>query len=139
MDEQQRQRKRNQLDELSNEFISIAIRSKELGLLEGTSLKYSEQEYKDFAHDSSKAIVKFASFPHDELKFLFYLRHIYNNGGDLDPEELNQKLQPIIQELIDDTYDPNYRMKTDLSAETLGIDPDEFQKFIEDLSKRKFT
>jgi hypothetical protein len=127
------QRKRNQLDELSNEFNSLAIRYQELDLLEGTGLKYSEQEFKGFAHDSSKAIVKLKSFPHKELLILFYCRHHSLIDNDVDPGDLNQKLQPIIQKLLDDTYDPNFSMKTILSAESLGIDPDEYQKAVENL------
>jgi hypothetical protein len=46
---------------------------------------------------------------------------------------LNQKIQPIIQELIDDTYDPNISMRTASSAENYGVDPDEYQKYIDNL------
>ncbi len=139
LDEQKRQRKRNKLEELSNEYNSMAIRSHELGLLNSVGLKYSEQEKKDFAHDTAKAIVKIVSFPYKELLILFYSRHHSLIDGDIDLEDVNQKLQPIIQELIDDTYDPNFSMKTALSAENLDIDPIEYQNFLEDLSWREYT
>ena len=134
LDEQQRQRKRDQLDELSNVYKSLAIRASEIDLLNSVGLEYSEQIRRDFAHDTAKANVSILSFPHKELLILFYSRHHFQiDTNVVDLEDFNQKLQPIIQELIDDTYDPNFRMKTVLSAESLGIDPDEYQKAVENL------
>jgi hypothetical protein len=134
LDEQQRQRKRNQLNELSNEFNSLAIRTHESYILE-----YSKQDDRDFVHDISKAIIKLKSFPHKELVFLLYSKHPSILAYNFDLEDFNNKLQPIIQELINDTYDPNFSMKTALSAENLDIDPIEYQNFLEDLSWREYT
>ena len=108
LDEQQRQHKRNKLEELSNEFKSLAINASEINMLNSVDLEYSEQENRDFGHDTAKATVSLMSFPHKELLILFYCRHhslIDTNVVDL--EDFNQKLQPIIQKLIDDTYDEN--------------------------------
>ena len=139
LDEQQRQRKRNQLEELSNEFNSLAIRSHELKILKATGLKYSEQENKDYINDTAKANVSLGSFPHKELLILLFSRHPNHYDGDLDQEDFNQELQPIIQELIDDTYDPDFSTTTSSSLENYGVDPDEYQKFLDNLSKSKFT
>ena len=43
LDEQQRQHKRDKLNELSNEFNSLAIRSHELSLVRAASQEFSEQ------------------------------------------------------------------------------------------------
>ena len=139
LDEQQRQRKRDQLDELSNEFKSLAIRSHELKILKATGLKYSEQENKEYSHDTAKANINLVSFPHKELTILLYSRHPHLFDNNTDQEVLNEAIQPIIQELIDDTYDPNFSIKTASSAENYGVDPDEYQKFLDNLSKSKST
>ncbi|MGB3701853.1 MAG: hypothetical protein WA997_11340, partial [Anaerolineales bacterium] len=72
LDEQQRQHKRNKLEELSNEFKSLAINASEINMLNSVDLEYSEQENRDFGHDTAKATVSLMSFPHKELLILFY-------------------------------------------------------------------
>ena len=57
----------------------------------------------------------------------------------MDFEDLNDKLQPIIQELKFATYDPDFSTTTSSSLENYGVDPDEYQKYLDNLSKMKNT
>lgn len=49
------------------------------------------------------------------------------------------QIQRFIRDEIDKTFDPIFSMKTALLAESLGIDPDEYQKYLDNLSKMKNT